>query len=69
MEQTTRLKPAPGRQVRMPAPPYELMPEAGCNVPMTPYWARRVRARDAVPADDLPAPADQADPRREQREE
>jgi len=50
------VKPAPGKQVRMPYPPYEYMPEAGGNVPMTPYWARRLARHDVVFADDLEQP-------------
>jgi len=46
------VKPAPNRQVRMPYPPYPLMPEAGGNVPMNPYWSRRLVAGDVVFADD-----------------
>ena len=50
------LKPAAGRQVRIPRPPYPLMPEAGLNVDPSPYWAKRLVKGDVVPAE-KPEPA------------
>lgn len=42
------VKPAPGRQVRYPEPPYELMPPEGGNVSGSQYWLRRLVKGDVV---------------------
>lgn len=42
------VKPAPGRQVRYPEAPYELMDANGGNVAETQYWLRRLVKGDVV---------------------
>jgi hypothetical protein len=41
-----KVKPAAGRAVRHPTPPYELLPAEGREVPDNQYWRRRIRDGD-----------------------
>lgn len=47
-----KLKPAPGRLVRYPANPRQVLPEGGAEVVMDTYWTRRLRAGDVVEVTD-----------------
>ena len=51
-----RVKPAKGRQVRHPEPPYLFLSEDGENVPESQYWLRRLVKGDTVLCEDPPAP-------------
>jgi len=58
------VKPAEGRQVRMPTSPYPLMAEAGGHVAMDPYWVKRLVRGDIVFAEDptaVPGTSKEAD--------
>ena len=56
-----RVKPAHGRQVRIPEFPYPFLSENGGNVPETPYWFRRLVRGDCVLVEDSPAPEPKAE--------
>ena len=44
--QMVRVKPAPGRAVRIPERGFSLLPDAGMEVPCNAFWARRIAAGD-----------------------
>ena len=41
-----KVKPAAGRIVRYPTPPYAMLPAEGREVPDNQYWRRRIRDGD-----------------------
>lgn len=47
---TQFVKPAPGRQVRHPDRGFQVIPEEGSEVELTPYMKKRLIEGDLVPA-------------------
>lgn len=63
-----KVKPAEGRQVRMPDPPYRVIEDTDViNVPESNYWLRRLVKGDVVLVDDAPVEAPITTPKKSKK--